>query len=227
LKHVDALTYLPATRITEAAKGTPVYSATYPPNRLYLVVAGRVRIDRLAEAGVRTLVRIVGPEQLFGGCSLIEMACPGREAALSIEATQLMSWTAEEIDRQIEEQPRLGLALCEYFGSANALTAERISATIRFTIGPRVTIALMQLAQTTGRVRSDGAMRLTGLTHQAISEYVGTSREIVTCEMNRLRRLGYLTYTRLYTDVYVDALAEWMRERGMPYRTYKPMTQTV
>ena len=59
-----------------------------------------------------------------------------------------------------------------------------------------------------------GAVRLTGLTHQAIADYVGTSREIVTSEMNRLRRLGYLTYSRLYTDIYVSALSEWMRQQG-------------
>jgi CRP-like cAMP-binding protein len=32
----------------------------------------------------------------------------------------------------------------------------------------------------------DGAMQMPPLTHQMIAEYVGTSREIVTSEMNRL-----------------------------------------
>jgi hypothetical protein len=32
--------------------------------------------------------------------------------------------------------------------------------------------------------------------------------------MNRLRRLGYVTYSRLYTDIYLSALIEWMRQQG-------------
>jgi Mn-dependent DtxR family transcriptional regulator len=60
----------------------------------------------------------------------------------------------------------------------------------------------------------DGATRITGLTHQAIADYVGTSREIVTSEMNRLRRLGYVSYSRLHTDIYARALGEWMRQQG-------------
>jgi CRP-like cAMP-binding protein len=77
-----------------------------------------------------------------------------------------------------------------------------------------VTLALIQLARTNGSSTPQGATRLTGLTHQAIADYVGTSREIVTSEMNRLRRLGYLSYSRLHTDIYLSALTEWMRQQG-------------
>ncbi len=80
--------------------------------------------------------------------------------------------------------------------------------------GPRVVLALVQLGRTAGVPTPSGAMRITGLTHQAIAEYVGTSREIVTSEMNRLRRLGYLSYSRLYTDIFTTALSEWIRQQG-------------
>ena len=36
----------------------------------------------------------------------------------------------------------------------------------------------------------------------------------MTSEMNRLRRLGYVSYSRLFTDVYASALSEWMRQQG-------------
>jgi CRP-like cAMP-binding protein len=182
LRPVYALATLPATRISEVPKRTPVYSATYPSDRFYLVLGGRVRIHHVSEQGAQTLVRIAGPEELFGGCSLVSIDRRLREAAVTIEAAQLMSWRGEEVERQMEQHPRLALALCEYFALANSLTVERISA-MKFATGPRVTIALMQLAQGTGRRQSDGAMRLCGLTHQAISEYVGTSREMVTVGM--------------------------------------------
>ena len=75
-------------------------------------------------------------------------------------------------------------------------------------------IALVRLSGEIGVRRTDGALRITGMTHQAIAEYVGTSREIVTSEMNRLRRLGYVNYTRRYMDVFAEALTEWQRQEG-------------
>jgi hypothetical protein len=32
--------------------------------------------------------------------------------------------------------------------------------------------------------------------------------------MNRLRRLGYVTYSRLHTDICLSALTEWMKQNG-------------
>jgi len=135
-----------------------------------------------------------------------------------MERSQMMAWSAEEIERQMEQQPEFGLALCTYFGLINTRFSGRISTLIKFRTGPRVAIAFIELARAGGKLQADGAMRLNGFTHQAFAEYVGTSRVIVTCEMNRLRRLGYISYTRLYTDVYVDALAERLRGSGMPVR---------
>jgi CRP-like cAMP-binding protein len=82
-----------------------------------------------------------------------------------------------------------------------------------------VVLALLELCRSTGTPTQNGTRRLTGLTHQAIADYVGTSREIVTSEMNRLRRMGYVTYSRLHTDIFTDALAEWMRQQGTSVRT--------
>jgi len=92
---------------------------------------------------------------------------------------------------------------------------ERIVTVATQKTGTRVAVALVQLAREIGDSRSDGAARINGLTHQVLAEYIGTSREIVTCEMNRLRTNGYLQYCRRYIDVYADALAESIRIAGL------------
>jgi Mn-dependent DtxR family transcriptional regulator len=60
----------------------------------------------------------------------------------------------------------------------------------------------------------DGSFRVASLTHHTISEFVGTSREIVTFQMNRLRRLGLVRYSRKHIDVYAQALRENLRQQG-------------
>jgi hypothetical protein len=54
------------------------------------------------------------------------------------------------------------------------------------------------------------------LTHQLIADYTGTSREIVTMELNRLRRLSAIGYARAYIDLHKDALASELRNEGQP-----------
>jgi CRP/FNR family cyclic AMP-dependent transcriptional regulator len=212
-KH-DALNYLPSTRILEYPRRCAIYEPSRAASRLYLVLSGRVKVYCTADSGAQTLLRVVGAEEFFGESSLIPSDQPVRESATAIEPTQLMCWTSEEISERIEKEPRLALALGEYFGRQNQLLRERITTIANYKTGPRVTLALIQLARCIGSTTSHGATRLTGLTHQAIADYVGTSREIVTSEMNRLRRLGYLSYTRLHTDIYLSAMIEWMRQQG-------------
>jgi CRP/FNR family cyclic AMP-dependent transcriptional regulator len=213
-KH-DALNHLPSTRVLEYPRRCAIYEPTRAASRLYLVLAGRVRISCTANSGAQTLLRIAGPEEFFGESSLI----PGgqgamQESAVAMDPSQVMSWTPDEVQDRIEKEPKLALALGEYFGRQNLLLRERITTIANYKTGPRVTLALIQLARINGSTTQDGSTRLSGLTHQAIADYVGTSREIVTSEMNRLRRLGYVTYSRLHTDVALSALTEWMKQQG-------------
>jgi hypothetical protein len=67
------------------------------------------------------------------------------------------------------------------------------------------------------------------LTHHTIAEYVGTSREIVTFQLNRLRRLGMLRYSRKHMDIYVGALQETLRNQGvdLPHLHTQMMTRAA
>lgn len=222
-KH-DALNYLPSTRVIEYPRRTAIYEPTRTRSRLYLVLSGRVKVFCTADSGEQTLLRVVGSEEFFGEAALVPYEGGVRESAVSIEPVQAMSWTAEEVQERIEKEPRLALALSEYVGRQNLLLRERITTIANYKTGVRVTLALLQLARMNGLTTPQGSTRLTGLTHQAMAEYVGTSREIVTSEMNRLRRLGYVSYSRLYTDIYVGALSEWMRQQGTRVTTVEEPT---
>jgi CRP/FNR family transcriptional regulator len=211
---LDALNYLPSTRIVEFPRRCTIYEPARPASRLYLLLAGRVKIFCTANSGAQTLLRVAGSEEFFGESALVPADPAVRESAVVVDAAQAMAWAPEEVQERIEHEPKLSLALAEYFGRHNVALRERITTIANYKTGPRVVFALLQLCRSTGTATPSGARRLTGLTHQAIADYVGTSREIVTSEMNRLRRLGYITYSRLYTDVFADALAEWMRQQG-------------
>ena len=56
-------------------------------------------------------------------------------------------------------------------------------------------------------------MQQAGVT--TLKMYVGTSREIVTFQMNRLRRMGLLTYSRKFIDINGAAIQQLLRDQGI------------
>jgi CRP/FNR family transcriptional regulator, cyclic AMP receptor protein len=210
----DPLTYLPRKPLQDVSRGRVIYDRLQPSGNLYLVVSGHVTVATTAEDGRRTIVRIVGAEGLFGESALLgEHACA--EQAVALEPASLMKWTTAEIEQQIERGPRLGVALAQYLVERSLELQDRIESMALHKTPERVAIALLQFAGSLGRPMPDGTVRVPSPTHQVIAEYVGTSREIVTCQMNRLRKLAMVCYSRRFIDVNVPALEDSLRSVGI------------
>jgi CRP-like cAMP-binding protein len=137
------------------------------------------------------------------------------EAAVVLDNATLMSWSRHEIEQQVEREPRLGIALAQYLVRECVELQDRIESMAVNKTPERVMLALLQLAADLGSPLPDGSLRVASLTHHTIAEFVGTSREIVTFQMNRLRRSGLLRYSRKHIDVHAEALRETLRLGGM------------
>jgi CRP-like cAMP-binding protein len=210
----DALNYLPRRPLVEYPRGHVVYSGS--SDALYLVAAGRVKVATVAVDGCEAIVRIVPPEGLFGEACLIDHV--GNERAVALDKVQLMAWKRHEIEGQVEREPRLGLALMEELILNCLDMEERMQAMASCKTPQRVMLSLIQLSRRLGEVQPDGAMRMASLTHHTIAEHVGTSREIVSSQMSRLRRQGLVVYSRRHIDVYCEAMEEALRCQGLMFR---------
>ena len=210
----DPLTYLPRKPVQEFAKRRVIYDPQQPSDHLYVVILGRVKLTNIGDDGSQLVARIVSAEGLFGESALIG-GQRRTEAAIALDNVTLMSWTSNEIEAQIEKEPRLGLALSQYLVRQCIELQDRIESMAVYKTPERVMLALVQLADSLGTPIADGATRVPALTHHTIAEYVGTSREIVTFQLNRLRRLGMLRYSRKHMDVYTQALQEALRHQGV------------
>ena len=72
------------------------------------------------------------------------------------------------------------------------------------------------LSERLGAAQGDGSIRMTHLTHEMLSQYVGTSRELVTKHMNEFRRQGYVTYSRRAILLHRHALSSVFDENISP-----------
>ena len=210
----DPLTYLPRKPVQEYAKRRIIYDAQQPSDHLYVVILGRVKIANVADDGGQMVARIVSAEGLFGESALVG-ANRRHECAVALDSVTLMSWSAAEIEAQIEREPRLGLALSQYLVRQCIELQDRIESMAVYKTPERVMLALVQLADTLGSPMADGSTRVSALTHHTLAEYVGTSREIVTFQLNRLRRMGLLRYSRKHMDIYSRAMQDVLRNQGV------------
>ena len=208
----DALDYLPRTPLTEYAKGSVIYSGK--SESLHVVASGRVKISSVAPDGWESIIRIVPPESLFGECSLIN--ADSSERAIALDWVKVMAWSRAEVEYQIDKNPRLGLALLEEFALAILNMNDRLRAMAALRTPERVMVSLLQLQHTLGKPQVDGVMRMASLSHMVIAEYAGTSREIVSAQMTRLRRLGMIRYSRRFIDVDCEAMEQAL-QNGNPY----------
>ena len=211
----DPLNYLPRKSIQEFPKRSVIYEPNQPCNGLYVVMLGRVKVVSAAQDGLVTVSRIVCDEGLFGESALV--GAENGESAVTLDDTSIMHWTRAEIEQQIEREPRLGIALSQFLVRQCIELQDRIESMAVQKTPERVMLALLQLAGTVGKPMSDGAIRIGSLTHQTLAEYVGTSREIVTFQLNRLRRVGLLRYSRQFIDIYAKAVEQTLRQQGINY----------
>jgi CRP/FNR family transcriptional regulator len=210
----DPLTYLPRKPLQELARGQVVYDEHKPNNQLYAVMAGRVKVTTTSADGCEIVARIACAEALFGESCMVGYG--GRkEAAATLENTTVMSWGSGEVEQYIDRDPRLGIALSQYVVRQCIDLQERVESMALHRTPERVMLSLITLAEDVGTPLADGSVRIGSLTHLTLAQYIGTSREIVTFQLNRLRRAGMLRYSRRFMDIHVPQMRGELNRLGV------------
>jgi len=209
----DPLAHLPCSTIVEYKKGQNIYSQDQPSTNIYLVIEGKVKVSRMSDDGHQVMVDIYQTDEFFGESALLNL--PHRaEQATALGNTKLMTWTTAEIEDILTKRPRLAVALLQILVQRTIDFGRRIESFSVDNIARRLARALIRFSERLGTPEADGAMRMAPFTHELLSQYVGTSREIVTHYMNQFRRQGYLRYSRKGIVLYRDAFKEWLRQNG-------------
>lgn len=212
-KMEDALMYLPRKGVSEYSKGDTIFDENNPSRSLHLVVQGRVKFATPLDSGAQTVVDIFTTDDFFGESSLLGSA-RRVELATALDKVTLMSWDSTEIEEQVQRQPRLGIALMQMLVKRTVDYEERIQSFALDKTPERIAGSLLRFASRLGTQNDEGWVRIPPLTHQLISEYVGTSREIVTFQLNHLRQQGYLRYSRQGIQVSTDALRNHLKTQS-------------
>jgi CRP/FNR family cyclic AMP-dependent transcriptional regulator len=207
----DPLAHLPCSTIVEYKKGQIIYDQDQPSNAIYLVIEGKVKVSRLADDGHQVVVDLYQPDEFFGESAFLNL--PHRaEQATALDNTRLMTWTTVELEDMVTRRPRLAVALLQILAQRSVDFTQRIESFSADNIAKRLARSLIRFSDRLGTPVEDGSVKMAPFTHELLSQYVGTSREIVTHYMNQFRRQGYLRYSRKGIVLYREAFREWLRQ---------------
>jgi CRP-like cAMP-binding protein len=209
----DPLAHLPCSRIAEHRKGQFIYRQDQPSTSIYLVIAGRVKVARLASDGRQTVVDVYQTDDFFGESALLGLPRMP-EQATALENTRLMAWTVVDIGNIAQTRPRLAIALLQIVVQRSLEYGHRIESFSMDNIGRRLARTLIRFSLRLGAAEPDGSCRMGPFTHELLAQYVGTTREIVTHYMNVFRRQGYLQYSRKGIYVYREVFDQWLCQTG-------------
>jgi CRP/FNR family transcriptional regulator, cyclic AMP receptor protein len=209
----DPLAHLPCSSILEYPKGQVIYNQDQPSTSIYLVIDGKVKVCRMADDGRQVVMDIYQTDEFFGESAFL--SSPTRdEQALALENTKVMTWTNAEIEDIVMHRPRLAVALLQILVQRSIEFGHRIEGFSVDNIARRLARTLIRFSERLGQNMEDGSVQMMPFTHELLSQYVGTSREIVTHYMNQFRRQGYLRYSRKGILLYRDAMKDWLRQQA-------------
>jgi len=207
----DPLAHLPRTSILEYRRGQTIYSPEQPSASIYLVIDGKVKVSRLAGDGNEVVVDIYRADDFFGESAFLNLS-RRPEQAMALENARLMSWTSADIEDIIARRPLLAVALLQIFVQRATDFSRRIESFAVDNIPRRLACSLIRFSERLGSIQEDGSIRMPPFTHELISQYVGTSREIVTHYMNQFRKQGYIRYSRKGIILYRDLFDRWLQQ---------------
>lgn len=207
----DPLSYLPCSKILEFRKKDVIFAKGQSSINLYLVISGKVTVCRPRENGrAEFLLDIYQTDEFFGESALIGQ--PHAETALALEEdTKVMAWSTTDVGRITSDRPKLAIALMQLVVQRSAEFANRIESFATESIQHRLARALIRFSDRFGHEDGNGAVQMMPFTHDLLSHYVGTSREIVSHYMKQFRSDGCVRDSRKAMVVYVDALKKCLR----------------
>lgn len=192
---LDPLEYLPSSKVVFYKKNQTIYSQHESATGVYLVVDGKVRVSRNTFGGNRLLVDIYRNDEFFGE-SVFAGQLKSTESAVAHENASVMAWSVDEIQEIAARRHQLAVALLQVIVRRSIHFNDRIESFATETIECRLARALIRFSERFGEQTDGGEVRMMALSHQLISEHIGTSREVVTQLFNKFRRRGYLEYSR-------------------------------
>lgn len=168
-----------------------IYLPGDPPDGIYLVAAGTVKIARLSPDGKEVTLRLVGPGQVFGELALLDDA-PREDLAEAFDATTAYHAARRDLERFLRRHPAVALGVARLIGRRLREAEAKVEQLAFKGLPARLATLLVQLAQDYGHLSQEGIRVALPMAHQDLASQVASSRESTTIALNTFKRQGLI-----------------------------------
>lgn len=169
-------------------RGETVFSAGDPPEFLYFLEAGYVRLVSLAADGTERILHIFRPGDIFGEIFLSVEHRPF--SAVVVEEAQVAILSKATFLQFLSSSPQWGVNFIRLMSDRLFATERDLAALARTWTRPRLVHLLLKLAETLGERTPQGTRIVVPVTHEALAHMIGASRVRVTAALSQLKREG-------------------------------------
>ena len=173
---------LERARETTAQSGARFYAAGDPPDGLWAVLQGEVRLISHPAVGVESVALILRRGTWFGELSTLDRG-PRPHDAIAYGSARVLHVPLAAFDQLASEEPQfhrdIGLLVCAHQRSSLAYMAQSIASPVG--------VRLARTLTSTARASGDSTVRLR---QEDIAGMLGVSRQTINKELRRLERSG-------------------------------------
>jgi CRP-like cAMP-binding protein len=176
--------------LQEVDKGDAIWHAGDAPDALTMVVEGRVKVVRHADAG-DVILEMFGPGEIVGVVALYNQI-PYPATAIAMEPTVLLRLPRRDWFDLLERDPAFVRAVLLAMTRLNMALTRKLASMHGTRVQARVASLFLSLAERMGRETAEGWEIPLALSRQEIAETVGTTVESAIRVMSRWNREGVL-----------------------------------
>lgn len=180
-----------AARTRKVARDSFLFQQGDPASTLYLLLAGRVRIQQVAPEGQQVLLRVVTPGEICGDVALLKGAAYPTSAR-AVEEGAALGWEAETLTRLMEQYPRLALNALHLLAARIQTLQDSFRELATERVERRVARALLRLTRQTGRRVEGGVLIDFPISREDLAEMTGATLFTVSRILSGWERQGLI-----------------------------------
>lgn len=168
-----------------------IFTEGDPPDWLYIVAEGKVKITRISHEGKEIILEIIPPMDIFGAVAVLR-GFPYPANAVAMEDTQVVKISRGNLMAVMDRFPSAMYCMVQSLGDRIRGSHDTLKSIALEKVGSRIASLLIKLSEQTGKETPGGLAIDLRLTKQDIAEMVGTTVETAIRTMSRLKKQGVI-----------------------------------
>ena len=200
--------------------GSTIFARGDAGDALFVVKEGLVKLVSHSGRGTETILHLLPPGAIFGEILFSEdkrafTALAGKDSVVAVLPKQTFA-------RLLSTIPALSMSFIRLLSNRLAKVEREYAGFGHTWSYHRLASVLLKLSEEHGIATPKGTTLSIRLTHEELANLIGTTRETVTTQMGRFRRMRLIRREGKELHLDVPRLARFLQRDGMPERSRAP-----